>query len=561
MRALTGSLSVALVGCGLSLAAPSEAACNGASPTWSSTPDFASLSACVTGASSGDTINVSAGSATWDAGSHVEISQSLTLAGAGADATTIVDNTPQGNSPFTVTLSGTDSVRISGIHFQRLPQNPSNYNPIVEFSTSGTTFSRIHDCLFEDIDERTIGAGSSYLLIDSNVFTCVSAWCAPIIVSGDQSGNHPMDYGGSSFVFVENNTFDFSAVTDGERDGALDCKDKGRFVFRYNTLLGTRVMNHGFDSTVSCMSFEIYANGFTDDGPDFQNGFFVQLRGGTGLIHDNVMGGSTQLWGAPLGATNYRSCSGNAQISASKACDGTVYGVCSDEAFGEWADCTSDPDCAALSSGTCTRKWCSVSRDILCTSTSDCPGGEACTGATDGSGPNGYPCRDQIGRGTNQETDPLYLWNNVAYGASVGLAILDNGDGTCFTAEHIQADRDYCEHAPATSCGSVPGWSYAPFACPHPAAGLTGGCDPTIAGTPGYDIHDGGHGGSDAGVGGNAQVADEGSSSGGGCGCRTARGASSGWLPSVLLALALRRRRPHRRQPAIASRGTTRAMW
>lgn len=556
MRFGAACLSVAVVGAALVLAAPCKAECTGASPSWASTPDFESVAACVDGASAGDSISVSAGAATWGAGARVSVTKSLTITGAGATETTIVDEGPTG-SPFTITLSGSDSASISGFGFARVAQDPPNYDGIIGFATSGTTFSRVHHCRFDDVDGRSIATASPYLLVDANVFTCVSAWCAPLIIIGDRSGDHPMDYGGPSFVFVENNTFDFSAVTDGERDGALDCKDKGRFVFRHNTVLGTRVMNHGFDSTISCMSFEIYDNSFTDDGPDYQNGFFVQLRGGTGLIHGNEMGGSTELWGAPLGATNYRSCSDNAQIAAVKPCDGTVYGVCTGEAWGEWADCTSDPECADLSAGTCERKWCSTSLDILCTTADECPEGETCTGATDGSGPNGYPCRDQIGRGQNQESAPLYLWDNVAYGEGVGLAVMDNGGGTCFTAEHIQLDRDYCEHDPSTSCGDVAGWSYTPFACPHPATGLTGACDPTAAGKDGYPRGcegpscggSGGGGGTGAAGAGGAASGGGGAepSDDGGCGCRSSSHSMAGgaavWLLAVGALGATRRRR------------------
>jgi MYXO-CTERM domain-containing protein len=486
MRAGALLVSFGLFGFTTLFSLAGRAACSGASPDWITTPDFASFQQCVSGASSGDTVHVVAGSATWSGGQSVTISDSLHIDGAGSSATTIIDDNPQGTALIQIGLSSSQSATVSGIHFQRVHHDPPNYDPIIAFQTNGTTFSRVHDCLFEDIDERAISAYSPYLLIDSNVFTCVSAWCAPIIVSWDQSGTHPMDYGGASYVFVENNTFDFSAVTGSERDGALDCKDKGRFVFRYNTLEGTRVMNHGFDSTVSCMSFEIYANDFSNDGPDYLNGYFVWLRGGTGLLYDNAMGGSAKLYGEPLGMTNYRSCSGNAQISMSRVCDGTSYGVCSSEPSGEWVDCTSDSDCSAVGAGSCNKKWCSVSRGILCQSAGDCPSGETCTSATDGTGASGYPCRDQIGRGTNQELNPLYVWNNQAYGSSVDIVVEDNGGGTCHTSEQIQADRDYCNHDPSSACGSASAFQYAPFPCPHPATNSTGSCDPSTPGRDGY---------------------------------------------------------------------------
>ena len=57
------------------------AACTGSSPTWTTTPDYTSVAACVAGATAQDTINVSAGtgSATWT--STLEFHKELILSG------------------------------------------------------------------------------------------------------------------------------------------------------------------------------------------------------------------------------------------------------------------------------------------------------------------------------------------------------------------------------------------------------------------------------------------------------------------------------------------------
>src|SRR5262245_55283298 len=70
------------------LAAPSaEAACTGASPQWSSTPDLATLQACVDGAARNDTIQVLAGQATWTGA--LNLTRGVTVLGAGRDEITI----------------------------------------------------------------------------------------------------------------------------------------------------------------------------------------------------------------------------------------------------------------------------------------------------------------------------------------------------------------------------------------------------------------------------------------------------------------------------------------
>jgi hypothetical protein len=63
------------------------AACTGASPAWASTPDQASVAQCVGSAASGDTVTVSAGSATWS--SEVTVTKAMHIHGAGIGNTTI----------------------------------------------------------------------------------------------------------------------------------------------------------------------------------------------------------------------------------------------------------------------------------------------------------------------------------------------------------------------------------------------------------------------------------------------------------------------------------------
>jgi hypothetical protein len=545
-----------------------RAACSGASPTWSASPDFASVAACVAKAHAGDTVEIGAGSATWSDGAtsaSVKITKSLTIAGAGVGKTIITDDNPQGTTPIAIELAGSESVEIHDIEFHRVAQTTPNYNAVISFVTAGTTFSRIHDNAFIDIDERTIEADSPYLLIDANTFTCVKAWCANIIAAYDGLGTHPMDYGGPSFVFVENNVFDYSAIQQNERDGAIDCKDKGRFVFRYNDVKGTRVFDHGFDSTKSCMVMDVYDNAFEDNGPDYLNGFFVWLRGGTGLIHDNTMAGTEKLYASPITLTNYRSCASNGVTDGTtRACDGTAWRVCTEQPGGVWLDCTSDGDCAGA--GTCSMHWCSKSADVLCAHDADCPAGETCTRATDGSGTAGYPCRDQIGLGTNQSASPLYAWGNTASGniatasgAKPVPEVVDNGNAPCNTSQDIRADRDYCTHDPSTACGSVAGWSYMPFICPHPAAGH-GTCNSKVAGRAGYSLGSGGGGGASSsgagtsgaganGAGGGAGGAGGSTASTGGgggssgCSCTTSGRSSRDGFAIALLAIALFRRR------------------
>src|SRR5262245_21314962 len=78
-----------------SFAEVSEAACTGSSPRWTSTPDYASLSSCVSVAARNDTINVSAGNVVWNT-NILMLSRGIKLLGAGRDVLTITSTTQNG---------------------------------------------------------------------------------------------------------------------------------------------------------------------------------------------------------------------------------------------------------------------------------------------------------------------------------------------------------------------------------------------------------------------------------------------------------------------------------
>jgi len=74
----------------LVFATNSYSACTGSSPTWTTTPDYASVSECVDNATAEDTINVSADNATWT--NQLVITKGVYLIGAGSGQTNIYSN-------------------------------------------------------------------------------------------------------------------------------------------------------------------------------------------------------------------------------------------------------------------------------------------------------------------------------------------------------------------------------------------------------------------------------------------------------------------------------------
>ena len=74
----------------------------------------------------------------------------------------------------------------------------------------------------------------------------------------------------------------------------------------------------------------------------------------------------------------------------------------------------------------------------------------------------GWPCKDQIGRGTHQSSEPFYEWNNIENGSDVDVTVYNNWTG-CFNpqpSDHVKENRDYYNDTPK------PG--YTPFVYPHP---------------------------------------------------------------------------------------------
>lgn len=219
---------------------------------------------------------------------------------------------------------------------------------------------------------------------------------------GDDSWKRPLSLGSEHAVYVEDCVFDY----DDNLDGALDAYDGARYVFRYNKVVNTMIGHHGLDSGGkyrSTFSCEIYKNTFTTN---LKFSRAIGSRGGTGVVYDNTLTGD---WGShPYEIRNYRSC----------------------KSYENWGKCDGK---------------------------NPIDGNEDATG---------YPCKDQIGRATDQADgkqchEPLYEWNNVCNGKDIDVTVDNWAD--CENPsmyDHIKEKRDYFNDTPR------PG--YRPFTYPHP---------------------------------------------------------------------------------------------
>jgi hypothetical protein len=339
---------------------------------------------------------------TWTGG--ITDSKGVTFEGAGIDVTVINDKA-SGNL-FTLSSTGRSQIKNMTIS-----QDSSKSGAIT--IVMGGNEARIAYIKFANLQQGKRGIwtkGAVKGVIDHNIFNWTSG-AQPILIRdgrgnipGDTPWSSAMSWGGSNLIYIEDNTFNGTSAADG-----LDCDQGGSYVFRYNTVNNISIGNHGCDSSYrSCKQMEIYNNKFYQtSGNDPYYG--IQFRGGTGVVFNNTMTGS---WGAPFTITDYRS-----QANAWQYCGG-----------------------------------CMMANQPRCDGTSSIDGN---TGA------HGYPCRDQIGRGTNQSLYPIYEWNNTHNGSNLNMYILHNwGGNPDYLNEHVQNGRDFYNDT------IMPG--YTPYQYPHP---------------------------------------------------------------------------------------------
>ncbi len=375
-----------------------EAACSGSSPTWTSTPDRASVAACVNNAHNGDTINVASGTATWS--SNIQISgKSLAIIGAGTGNTII------NSDAFTLTNSGS---RISGFTFNLTPG--STY-----FTIEGSVGFRIdHNTIKLTSAETAVlayGQGGRPVegLIDNNNITY-----GRIVYYGEDSSpgtagslrwSEPLDIGTSHALYVEDNTITWPNASSGGYLNHMDGNWGCRYVARFNTIIGGRFEAHSLqgNNQRACRLWEIYNNTMTNPSTPSYRPFLI--RGGTGVIFHNTSDG--RFLNNEIDVDNARSSEGSiiGQVSTFGMCDGSSY----------------------------------IDGDA--------------------SGQEGWPCRDQIGRSTDaslwsnystagpvQASYPALIWRNTQPSGEIPVSKnCEANDARCARQDtkHLIESRDF----------------------------------------------------------------------------------------------------------------------
>ncbi|HRY27659.1 MAG TPA: hypothetical protein P5323_00830 [Candidatus Moranbacteria bacterium] len=472
-----------------------QAACTGSSPTWTTTPDYESVNSCITSATSGDTINVSAGTEIWDE-TILWTNKNIELVGAGRDVGGTHIDTSIAAIRSLVSSKTENKSQVTGFKFHYISASADDsdvdfitmqgqgwrvYNNDIE---NDSDTDHVHSMVAVVGNATNSGGIQPYGLVDSNIIHEARVrvfggaegqyWATSLAAWADDS-----PIGTANAMYVENNTF----TRDTENGEWNDASLGGKYVFRFNTLTGKHQMHsHSIQSPQmrATRSWEIYNNKYFS--PMAQ---FMFIRGGTGMIFNNEIDGSSTYF---ISFDNVRS------------------NTCNDGACG-----TANP------------------QSVLC------DGNSAWDGNVEGQ--QGWPCRDQIGRGKDSglfdlvnydasTSEPVYLWNNKkTTGAVAAVSVYTSGRN----ATHIVADRDFYDHnasfdgtsgvgsglkadmpetcTPSAAdpnggpaywatdenklyrCTDTNEWTlhYTPYTCPHPLAG-TGSCNLDVVGTEGYIV-------------------------------------------------------------------------
>lgn len=363
-------------------------------------------------AASGAVVCVPAGSATWSGTLTFPRTKDLTLKGAGVGQTII--NCGGVNC---LSLGLSSSHRLTGFEFNWTTGSENSIR-ILDQVVPGKVLRIDHNKFNSPNATWSImniaGETSAFhptALIDNNVFV---NWAVHVggtyfmLAEGDYQHQlwatlPPVGHVGNGVgaVYVEENAFT-STASSGFQNFS-DANYGGRRVWRFNTHTGQGVgveIHSVQGANRAAQSWEIYGNTWSKSSPTWA--MPVYARGGTGVIFDNS---SSSNYTTDVFANNVRSCR--------------------------------DPG----------------------------EGVGKCTGSSnwDGNSSGGYPCRDQIGRGSDaalwtpgaaytQPVMPAYSWNNIRGTSTQWTWNIGAGEscpGGDLNPVHIMANRDFYNYTPA----------------------------------------------------------------------------------------------------------------
>lgn len=333
-------------------------------------------------------------------------------------------------------------VQMYGTSRYKVIENIHFYMPVAATSGRGVIFGAnsdatqggglIHKCIFENTGTTGQGIG----------------------VFGNTAGSYNYWTGNPSFgtndnaLYIENNTFTFTALA----DGAFDAYAGADIVFRYNNVSGTGLGWHGNDSSSGLHSAEIYNNAFTSAAST--HGIITYARGGTSIVYNNTADSSfssTMIIGL------FRSCDATG-LDAHMCDGGGTYDANTDVGY----RCYQQPGSTGTDGVT---QWpMSAWNNVK-------DGSTAITWENSGQ----YLGAFCVARGRTDGKDQSYY-------VIEGRDYIE--DDTC---EGVTSDFCTAWWDDTNNRGKANGSAIGTYTCPHPLSGYAGySCNTAIAGTGGY---------------------------------------------------------------------------
>ncbi len=447
--------------------------CNPGNHVAAASCSHADVTDALSRASDGDTVDVPAGSCTWD--STLNLDKRVALIGAGVGQTIITDGT-RATSELLIWATG-DPVRISRFSFR---STNGQYGIQIENGDNGW---RVDHCDF------TVASGSAIHLDDSE-FGVIDHVRFTFQSTGDalESFGHgptpwatPIAFGTTRATYVEDCEFIAPAII---LNPSVSIRDGARVVVRYSRHEGTVVFSNPLDRNFRAAgSVEVYQNLF--HRPQVATMYLtVYIGGGTALLFDNVVTGNYTAFTL---VNEYRTC--DQYTGSPSRCDGrpTINGSSLNDGNQPVANGSGMHD-GSNNSPTLTDanqtwtasslvdRWlynlranaqCRITANTITTATCTLSGGALWRTGDGYKITDGYPCVDQPGYGPDvdrdgvQDASPIYEWSNTLSGGNALVQVHDPWACTSPSlADHIRNGRDYMNDTPA------PG--YRSFVYPHP---------------------------------------------------------------------------------------------
>lgn len=434
------------------------------------------IQSAIVAAATGDVVIVPGGNCTWTSGIIIPDDKKLTVQGSKLESTLITYTGIDAAANL-----GRSESRLTGFNFT-IPEGSSGYGVLVY----GYGW-RVDHCTFNNETENSLlgvlaRGSSSYPdpagLVDHCIFRNTR-----VVVFGDasllahKSWAKPLDLGTEKAVYIEDCQFEKTNF-----GNAVDANYGGSYVFRYNTVIDCYAEAHSVQANHrATRKWEIYNNLIKQVNNSMWTPFF--LRGGTGVIFNNTVSGK---WGQPtITFDNVRSCYD--KIGGGLCNGGSDWDGNEPIELGGAGSHTADS--GSLSLMDASKSWgADTLIGVYVYNLTDGSRGQI-TGNTNNTVTailtggknnvwnigdqykitNGYPCRDQIGRSTDeyiwtveapfprQQHEPTYVWNNKYNEQEMSVS-----QHSCnLSRSHIMPGRDYL---------TIERPGYIPYTYPHPLA-------------------------------------------------------------------------------------------